>query len=179
MEKNELQQLFDAKRTQQENQRRQKEIASLIGHRKLVWPWWAVSATAAVIAAVVLTVPLHSPQEAPLVALQTEDVEPIIENIDTTIVKPIHRSVPRKDNIDYNIIETVEENEVIQEPVVAVPAIVDPQAEEPKKRVHTRRSSRLTDIKKAHEQPKAIPLIAHYLNVPDSILYSSNIVINL
>ena len=107
--------------------------------------------------------------------MQTEDVEPIIENINTTSVKPIHRSVPRKDNI----IETVEENEVIQEPVVAVPAIVEPQAEEPKKRVHTRRSSRLTDIKKAHEQPKVIPLIAHYLNVPDSILYSSNIVINL
>lgn len=179
MKNKELQQLFDAKRTQQENQRRQKEIALLIGHRKLVWPWWAVSAAAAVIAAVVLTVPLHSPQEAPLVALQTEDMEPIIENINTISVAPVPRSVPKKEPIHINIMKTIEDTEEIEVPTVVETAIVKPQTEEPKQRVHTRRSSRLTDIKKAHEQPKAIPLIAHYLNVPDSILYSSNIVINL
>lgn len=75
--------------------------------------------------------------------------------------------------------ETIEDTEEIEVPTVVETEIEKPQTEEPKQRVHTRRSSRLTDMKKAPHQPKAIPLIAHYLNVPDSILYSSNIVINL
>ena len=46
-------------------------------------------------------------------------------------------------------------------------------------RVHTRRSNRLGNVKKAPEKPQVPALIAHYLNIPDTVLFTSNIVINL
>ena len=51
MEDKELQQLIEAKLWQQENQRQQEEIASRIGRKKIVWPWWLGTAAAAAILA--------------------------------------------------------------------------------------------------------------------------------
>lgn len=89
MEDKELQQLFEAKRTAEDNRRRQEELAAMIGHKakntRPLWPIWAVAAAAAVFAAILLMRPLFSSnEEMPLLA-QADPATVIDAEPDTTI----------------------------------------------------------------------------------------------
>ena len=81
MEDKELQELFDAKRTVEANQRRQEQMAAMIGakaspknHR--LWPLWITSAAAG-IALLLITIPsLFSRQETDtMIVAQAPDIE--------------------------------------------------------------------------------------------------------
>lgn len=81
MEDKELQELFDAKRTVEANQRRQEQLAAMIGakaspknHR--LWPLWVTSAAAG-IALLLMTIPsLFSRQETDtMIVAQAPDIE--------------------------------------------------------------------------------------------------------
>ena len=89
MEDKELQQLFEAKRTAEDNRRRQEELAATIGHKaknsRPLWPIWAGAAAAAVFAAILLMRPLFSSnEEMPLLA-QADPATVIDAEPDTTI----------------------------------------------------------------------------------------------
>lgn len=89
MEDKELQQLFEAKRTAEDNRRRQEELAAMIGHKaknsRPQWPIWAGAAAAAVFAAILLMRPLFSSnEEMPLLA-QADPATVIDAEPDTTI----------------------------------------------------------------------------------------------
>lgn len=89
MEDKELQQLFEAKRTAEDNRRRQEELAAMIGHKaknsRPLWPIWAGAAAAAVFAAILLMRPLFSSnEEMPLLA-QADPATVIDAEPDTTI----------------------------------------------------------------------------------------------
>ena len=89
MEDKDLQQLFEAKRTAEDNRRRQEELATMIGHKaknsRPLWPIWAGAAAAAVFAAILLMRPLFSSnEEMPLLA-QADPATVIDAEPDTTI----------------------------------------------------------------------------------------------
>lgn len=180
MEDKELQQLFDAKRWQEENQRQQKAIAAATaGHRR--WLSWTIAA-AVMVGLLGLTPLLRSEGKEPMLvaeagevieaidtieAIETiETIETIeaIENIGTIEnIKPIETIDTIGTIVSIKIIETIE-------PIPPAPAAP---------RIHRRRGTLLAETARQPERPKVSPLIAHYLDIPDSVNFTSNIVIPL
>ena len=177
MEDKELQQLFDAKRWQEENQRQQEAIAAATAsHRR--WLGWTIAA-AVMVGLLGLTPLLRSEEKEPMLvaeagevieaidtieAIETIETIEAIENIGTIRnIKPIG-TVDTIGTIDtIKIIETIE-------PIPPTPAAP---------RIHRRRGTLLAETARQPERPKVSPLIAHYLDIPDSLNFTSNIVIPL
>ena len=184
MEDKELQKLIDAKRWQLENRQQQQEIASRIGSRRIVWPWWVGSAAAAAILAFLLLSPALFGGKGELVA-KAEKIEEIQE-----MLEPIERIEATEKVPAKAVSTTLPSVEAIAavEPIPAVEplSVVEPTPTPPDMdstpsapRVHTRRSPRLANVEKTPEMPRVPALIAHYINIPDSILFTNDIVINL
>ena len=175
MEDKELQELLDAKRWQLENLQQQQEIASRIGRRGIAWPWWAGSAVAAAILAAVLFAPEIAAIE------ETEEMETIdrTETTEKAPAKATTQPIPSVEPIAVIENTPVVESHPVVETVPALPAMDSIPSTPSAPRVHTRRSTRLADVEKAPAKPKVPALIAHYINIPDSILFTSGIVINL
>lgn len=81
MEDKELQELFDAKRTVEDNRRRQEQLAALTGAKAVskshrLWPLWVTSAAAG-IALLLMTIPslFHSKEPDPIIVAQAPDIE--------------------------------------------------------------------------------------------------------
>ena len=192
MEDKELQELLDAKRWQLENLQQQQEIASRIGRRGIAWPWWAGSAVAAAILAAVLFAPTLFVTKEELVAKaekmeeiaaieETEEME-TIDRTETTEKAPAKATTQPIPSVEpIAVIENTPfvESHPVVETVPALPAMDSIPSTPSAPRVHTRRSTRLADVEKAPAKPKVPALIAHYINIPDSILFTSDIVINL
>lgn len=179
MEDKELQQLFDAKRWQEENQRQQKAIAAATaGHRR--WLGWTIAA-AVMIGLLGLTPLLRSEEKEPMLVAEAGEVIEVIDNIEEKRViegievKGVKEVIGTIDNI-----KTIEPIPSVQpipspNPAEAEPAVPAPAAP----RIHRRRSTLLAETARQPERPKVSPLIAHYLDIPDSINFTSNIVIPL
>ena len=195
MEDKELQKLIDAKRWQLENQQQQEEIASRIGSRRIVWPWWVGSAAAAAILAFLLLSPALFGGKGELVAKaeKIEEIKEIVEveeNEMQEMLEPIERIEATEKVPAKAVSTTLPSVEAIAavEPIPAVEplSVVEPTPTPPDMdstpsapRVHTRRSHRLANVEKTPEMPRVPALIAHYINIPDSILFTNDIVINL
>ena len=195
MEDKELQELIDAKRWQLENRQQQEEIASRIGSRRIVWPWWVGSAAAAAILAFLLLSPALFGGKGELVAKaeRIEEIKEIVgveenevqEELETIERIEATEKVPAKGV--STTLPSVEANAAVESipsvdplPIVkTIPTPPDMDSTPSAPRVHTRRSHRLADVEKAPEKPKVPALIAHYINIPDSILFTNDIVINL
>lgn len=188
MEDKELQQLVEAKLWQLENQRQQEEIASRIGRQRIVWPWWLGTAAAAALLAAVLLSPLLSGGKEELVA-KAEKLE-ILEKLDNldnlenleNPAPPTHTATTPAEPLPSAPVTTADSvpasiPPIEPEPVLSTTHCPLPTTNSPT--VHTRRSNRLGIVKKAPEKPKVPALIAHYLDIPDTVLFTSNIVINL
>ena len=188
MEDKELQELFDAKRWQEENQRQQEAIAAAIGGSSRRWIGWTTTAAAVIAAVLLMMLPLHKEPEAtpmlvaqaevPIAPQQLQDEGPAAapspakahkqtvtiekkEKTDAIENKDAIEKVDAIENVDY--IEEEEFQETIAKP--AGP------------RIHRRRGNLLAETAKQPEKPKVSPLIAHYINIPDSLIFTSNIVI--
>lgn len=180
MEDKELQELFDAKRWQEENQRQQEAIAAAIGGSSRRWIGWATTAAAVIAAVLLMMLPLHKePEATPMLVAQAEvpiapqplqdegpaaAPSPAKAHKQTGTIKKKIDAIEKVDaieNVDYR------EREEFQE-AVAKPA---------GPRIHRRRGNLLAETAKQPEKPKVSPLIAHYLNIPDSLIFTSNIVI--
>ena len=192
----------------------QEEIASRIGHKKIVWPWWlATAAAAAILAAVLLSPVLFSGKEE-LVAITdapknimgaTEHIHPssspllgegdprnegggvCLTNNKHTPPSALRAATPSLpgskgdmacDRSGANL-EGELADAIIGETITISTLDSTLMASPTTPRVHTRRSNRLGDVRKAPEKPQVPALIAHYLNIPDTVLFTSNIVINL
>ena len=174
MEDKELQQLFDAKRWQEENQRQQESIAAATaGHRR--WLGWTIAA-AVMVGLLGLTPLLRSEEKEPvLVAEAGEGIEGIdtieaIETIETIETIEAIENIGTIENIKpIGTIDTIKIIETI-EPIPPAPAAP---------RIHRRRGTLLAETARQPERPKVSPLIAHYLDIPDSLNFTSNIVIPL
>lgn len=212
MEDKELQQLIEAKLWQLENQRQQEEIASRIGRKKIVWPWWLGTAAAAILAAVLLSPVLFGGKEdtsTPLIA--KENVKTVHSSSSPKLGKEMpvaFRAEPCvvagdrpqggggvcKKTVQHtppSTLRAATPSYLEGELADAVPFSAqstgntdstkthNPSIFPTAPRVHTRRSNRLGDIKKSPEKPQVPALIAHYINIPDTVLFTSNIVINL
>lgn len=195
MEDKELQELFDAKRWQMENQRMQEEIASQTGHRTLVWPWWTGAAAVAAMLAIIFVAPMThiaGTRRAVSAVAQAEAIPQIPVNETLPLVDTAHH-VPTTPTVTLPmgtrrtvsaeaLALATAEDEILAtaEAVAQVDPMPEPSMPEPStRRVHTRRSNRLADTRNVPAKPNVPALIAHYFNIPDSILYSSNIVIDL
>ncbi|MGX8713969.1 MAG: hypothetical protein ACSW8I_09915 [bacterium] len=232
MEDKELQQLIEAKLWQLENQRQQEEIASRIGHKKIVWPWWlATAAAAAILAAVLLSPVLFDGREETAPILIADANPDNSKRAELTSSSPLPGSEgdmacdrsgaklgegdPR--NEGGGVCLTIKKHTPPSALRAATPSLPgskgdmacdrsganlegvladavhfstqstdhidsadNPELSTPTTpRVHTRRSNRLGDVKKAPEKPQVPALIAHYIDIPDTVLFTSNIVINL
>ncbi len=228
MEDKELQQLIEAKRWQLENQRQQEEIASRIGRKKNVWPWWlGTAAAAALLAAVLLSPVLFGGKEdtsTPLIAKEN------VKTVHSSSSPNLGREMPvafRAEpcvlagdprNEGGGVCQTADKHTPLSALRAATPSLPgsvgdmacdrsganlegeladavpfsaqstdnadstitqNPSISSTAPRVHTRRSNRLGDIKNAPEEPQVPALIAHYIDIPDTVLFTSNIVINL
>ena len=179
MEDKELQELLDAKRWQLENLQQQQEIASRIGRRGIAWPWWAGSAVAAAILAAVLFAPTLFGTKEELVA-KAEKMEEIAAIEETEEIETMEKTeAPEKAPAKATTQPIPSVAPIAVETVPALPAMDSIPSTPSAPRVHTRRSTRLADVEKAPAKPKVPALIAHYINIPDSILFTSDIVINL
>ena len=214
MEDKELQQLIEAKLWQLENQRQQEEIASRIGRKKIVWPWWLGTAAAAILAAVLLSPVLFGGKEdtsTPLIAKENVKTVhssfspklgremPVAFRAEPCVVagdrpqggggvckKTVQHTPPSTlraatpSNLEGELADAAISIQV--QPAHAFPDTIfeefSPNAPTAP-RVHTRQSNRLGDIKKAPEKSQVPALIAHYVNIPDTVLFTSNIVITL
>ena len=91
MEKNELQELFTAKRTVEANRRRQEQLTAMIGSHtpkaRPAWPIWAASVAAGIAVLLMLTPTIfrHKTTEKQLIA-QAQDILP--ENIEINKENP-------------------------------------------------------------------------------------------
>ena len=229
MEDKELQQLIEAKLWQLENQRQQEEIASRIGRKKIVWPWWlGTTAAAAILAAVLLSPVLfggkedtstpqliakknvktvHSSSSPKLgrempVAFRAEPCvvagdrpqggggvcKKTVQHTPPSALRAATPSLPgsvgdmacdrSRANLEGELADAVPFSAQSTDNVDSTKTH-NPSISPTAPRVHTRRSNRLGDIKKAPEKPQVPALIAHYINIPDTVLFTSNIVINL
>ena len=179
MEDKELQQLFDAKRWQEENQRQQEAIAAATaGHRR--WLGWTIAA-AVMVGLLGLTPLLRSEEKEPVLVAEAGEVIEVIDNIEEKgviegiEVKGVKEVIGTIDNI--KTIEPIPSDQPIPSPnpAEAEPAVPTPAAP----RIHRRRSTLLAETARQPERPKVSPLIAHYLDIPDSLNFTSNIVIPL
>lgn len=186
MEDKELQELLDAKRWQLENRQQQEEIASRIGSRRIVWPWWVGSTAAAILAVLLLSPVLFGGKEELIAkAEKIEEIESIesmerIEKVEKTIAKATTKNTsisPIESTESIPSTESIESIPSIEPIPSATPDSASPAPSAP--RVHTRRSHRLADVEKAPEKPRVPALIAQYINIPDSIFFTNDIVINL
>lgn len=182
MEDKELQQLFDAKRWQEENQRQQKAIAAATaGHRR--WLGWTIAA-AAMIGLLGLSPLLRSEEKEPVLVAEAGEVIEVIDNIeDKGVIEGIEdKGVKEVKEVIGTIdnIKTIEPIPSVQPIPSPKPAEAEPTAPAPAgPRVHRRRGTLLAETARQPERPKVSPLIAHYLDIPDSINFTSNIVIPL
>lgn len=188
MEDKELQELFDAKRWQEENQRQQEAIAAAIGGSSRRWIGWTTTAAAVIAAVLLMMLPLHKEPEAtpmlvtqaevPIAPQQLQDEGPAAapspakahKQTVTIEKKEKTDAIEKKDDIEkVDAIENVDyiEEEAFRE-TIATPA---------GPRIHRRRGNLLAETAKQPEKPKVSPLIAHYINIPDSLIFTSNIVI--
>ena len=118
MEDKELQELFDAKRTVEANQRRQEELTRMINAKakrtRPLWPAWA-GAVAAGIAVLLLTLPalFRTEATAPVLVAQTEVPEVTIlpETTPEEVPAPITR---QKAVRKAETVENIEEIEAIE-----------------------------------------------------------------
>lgn len=179
MEDKELQQLFDAKRWQEENQRQQKAIAAATaGHRR--WLGWTIAA-AVMIGLLGLTPLLRSEEKEPMLVAEAEEVIEVIDNIeDKGVIEGIEVKGVKEVIGTIDNIKTIEPIPSVQpipspNPAEAEPAVPAPAAPH----IHRRRGTLLAETARQPERPKVSPLIAHYLDIPDSINFTSNIVIHL
>lgn len=180
MEDKELQQLFDAKRWQEENQRQQKAIAAATaGHRR--WLGWTIAA-AVMVGLLGLSPLLRSEEKEPvLVAEAGEAIEVIdtieaIETIETTETIEAIENIGTIENIKpIGTIDTIGTLDTIK--IIETIEPIPPASAVP--RIHRRRSTLLAETARQPERPKVSPLIAHYLDIPDSLNFTSNIVIPL
>jgi len=168
MEDKELQQLFDAKRWQEENQRQQEAIAATTGHRR--WLGWTIAA-AVMLGLLGLSPLLRSEEKETMLVAEAGEVIEVIDNIEEKgviegiEVKGVKEVIGTIDNI-----KTIEPIPSVQpipspNPAEAEPAVPAPAAP----RIHRRRSTLLAETARQPERPKVSPLIAHYLDIPDSI----------
>ena len=214
MEDKELQQLIEAKLWQLENLRQQEEIASRIGRKKIVWPWWlGTAAAAAILAAVLLSPVLFGGKESsstPLL-IAKENVKTVHSSSSPKLGREMpvaFRAEPcvmagNLRNEGEGVCQTADNHTPPSALRAATPSSLEgeladavpfsaqstgntdstkthnPSIFPTAPRVHTRRSNRLGDIKKSPEKPQVPALIAHYINIPDTVLFTSNIVINL
>ena len=180
MEDKELQQLFDAKRWQEENQRQQEAIAAATaGHRR--WLGWAIAA-AVMVGLLGLSPLLRSEEKEPMLVAEAGEVIEVIdtieaiETIETTETIEAIENIGTIENIKpigtIDIIGTIDTIKIIEtiEPIPPAPA---------GPRIHRRRGTLLAETARQPERPKVSPLIAHYLDIPDSLNFTSNIVIPL
>jgi len=192
MEDKELQQLFDAKRWQEENQRQQEAIAAAtVGHRS--WLGWTIAA-AVMLGLLGLTPLLRSEEKEPvLVAEAGEGIEGIdnLENLES--LENLEKLESLENLEDLEILEkpepipsiesipSIPSTPSIPSPTEAAPAPATPAAPPAPTapRIHRRRGTLLAETARQPERPKVSPLIAHYLDIPDSINFTSNIVIPL
>lgn len=191
MEDKELQQLFDAKRWQEENQRQQKAIAAATaGHRR--WLGWTIAA-AVMIGLLGLTPLLRSEEKEPMLVAEAGEVIEAIDNIEEKgviegiEVKGVKEGIKVKEVKEVKeVIGTIDNIKTI-EPIPSVQPIPSPNPAEAEPavpapaapRIHRRRSTLLAETARQPERPKVSPLIAHYLDIPDSLNFTSNIVIPL
>ncbi len=198
MEDKELQQLIEAKLWQLENQRQQEEIASRIGRQKIVWPWRLGTAAAAILTAVLLSPVLFGGKEdtsTPLIAKEN------VKTVHSSSSPKLGEGDPR--NEGGGVCQTADKHTPPSALRAATPSSLEgeladavpfsaqstdnadstktqnPSISPTTPRVHTRRSNRLGNIAKAPEKPQVPALIAHYIDIPDTVLFTSNIVINL
>ncbi len=184
MEDKELQQLVEAKLWQLENQRQQEEIASRIGRQRIVWPWWLGTAAAAAILAAVLLSPLLSGKEELVAKAENLEILEKLDNLDYLdyLEPPTHTATTPAEPLPTAPVATADSVPASIPPIEPEPVLPTTNYQLPTTNsptVHTRRSNRLGDIKKAPEKPKVPALIAHYIDIPDTVLFTSNIVINL
>lgn len=188
MEDKELQQLFDAKRWQEENQRQQKAIAAATaGHRR--WLGWTIAA-AVMIGLLGLSPLLRSEEKEPMLVAEAGEVIEVIDNIEDKGVIEGIEGIEDKGGIEgiegIEVIGTIDNIKTIEpipsdqpipspNPAEAEPAVPTPAAP----RIHRRRGTLLAETARQPESPKVSPLIAHYLDIPDSLNFTSNIVIPL
>lgn len=177
MEDKELQQLFDAKRWQEENQRQQKAIAAATaGHRR--WLGWTIAA--AVMLGLLGLPPLfRSEEKETMLVAEAGEVIEVIDNIeDKGVIEGIEVKEVKEVIGTIDNIKTIEPIPSVQPIPSPNPAEAEPAAPAPP-RIHRRRGTLLAETARQPERPKVSPLIAHYLDIPDSINFTSNIVIPL
>lgn len=177
MEDKELQQLFDAKRWQEENQRQQKAIAAATaGHRR--WLGWTIAA-AVMIGLLGLSPLLRSEEKETMLVAEAGEVIEVIDNIeDKGVIEGIEVKEVKEVIGTIDNIKTIEPIPSVQPIPSPNPAEAEPAAPAPP-RIHRRRGTLLAETARQPERPKVSPLIAHYLDIPDSINFTSNIVIPL
>ncbi len=197
MEDKELQELFDAKRTVEANQRRQEQLAAMIGakaspksHR--LWPLWVTSAAAG-IALLLMTIPsLFSRQETDtMIVAQAPDIE-LAEESEIDIPKTVTqnhgtvnntRITPNTPSYQINPIAPSTPDPKVSDTELSdvTPASVEPPVhlEQPyaepaptAPRVHRRSSTRLgntnTQKIKQHERPELRQILADVLGSSDN-----------
>lgn len=197
MEDKELQELFDAKRTVEANQRRQEQMAAMIGakaspksHR--LWPLWITSAAAG-IALLLITIPsLFSRQETDtMIVAQAPDIE-LAEESEIDIAETVTqnhgtvnntRITPNTPSYQINPIPpstpdpTVPDTELsdvtpasVESPVHLEQPSAEPAPTAP--RIHRRSSTRLGSTNntntKRQERPELRQILADVLGSSDN-----------
>lgn len=156
MENNELEQLFEAKRTTEANHRRQEELRRMLEkrNRRPLWPVWT-GAIAAGIAVVLITLPVLFRTESvtPLQVAKTEvpiNVEEPLEQIESAPTKAsrIYRKTMKKteeieETETSNIIDNISTIGTIMTTEPDTP--VEETSTEPAVRVHRRTSTRMVN----------------------------------
>lgn len=197
MEEKELQQMLDAKRTTEANRRRQEELRRLIEAEaqpkiRRMWPAWA-GAAAAIVALVVITLPLLMRREAtePVLVAQTEvpavdefpstsDLQPPTSNLQPPTSAAPQGEPARMARTQPSAAEApvVEEEAPAEEEVAPAPVetpaeihVAEPKpAEAPKPRIHRRASTRMVSVQSARrkEGGAASQLLAGMLGTEES-----------
>lgn len=182
MEDKELQELFDAKRWQLENRQQQEAIAAAVGGYRHRWLGWTTAAAAAIAAVLLLMPSLHQePEAAPMQVAQVKEPLPLPTAQNNNLSK--ERIVKKEAIKGIEERETTEGTEAIEtidiiDTILIENTDIQNLATQPEgTRIHRRRGNLLAETVRLPEKPKVPPLIAHYLDIPDSIEIAKNIVI--
>jgi hypothetical protein len=122
---------------------------------------------------------LRSEEKETMLVAEAGEVIEVIDNIEEKRViegievKGVKEVIGTIDNI-----KTIEPIPSVQPIPSPNPAEAEPAAPAPP-RIHRRRGTLLAETARQPERPKVSPLIAHYLDIPDSVNFTSNIVIPL
>lgn len=168
MENNELQKLFDAKRTVEANRRRQEQLAGMIGSHtpkaRPAWPIWAASVAAgiAVLLMIAPSVFRHKTTEKQLIA-QAQDILP--ENIEINKENPNPTRKTSSTSPTRNFSPTSPTKAPSPEPPTSTAVekvhcpdttlpIQQQPSPTPQKRVHRRTSTRMVNSDNTAPAPK-------------------------